>query len=77
MVTSRGVLDMATTYGAMESFTLPISGFDFGFPKAHIIRPSGERESDGGTPDLTIQTTIVPSTEHVVLNALIEHIQAK
>jgi C-terminal processing protease CtpA/Prc len=34
--------DFATTYGAMEHFTLPNTGFKVGFPKAYIVRPSGD-----------------------------------
>ena len=63
--------DMATTYGAMESFTLPETGLVVGFPKAHIIRPSGDPVSDCVTPDLFIPTPIVPSSEDVVLNSLV------
>ncbi len=34
--------DLATTYGAMESFTLPRTGLKVGFPQARIIQPSGD-----------------------------------
>ena len=50
--------DMATTFGAMEQFSLPNSGFVIGYPKAHIIRPNGEESSHPVTPDVLID---VPS----------------
>ncbi|GJL93553.1 S41 family peptidase [Hyphococcus sp.] len=67
--------DMATTYGAMESFTLVNSGFSVGFPKAHIIRPSGEPESDGVTPDVVIETPIVAGKDDAVLKALLKEVE--
>jgi len=30
--------DMATTYGAMEQFTLPLTGLSVGYAKAYLIR---------------------------------------
>ncbi|WP_428409633.1 S41 family peptidase [Hyphococcus sp.] len=66
--------DMATTYGAMESFTLPNAGFTVGFPKAHIIRPSGELQSDGVTPDIVIETPIVAGKDDAVLGKLLQRI---
>ena len=59
--------DMATTYGAMETFALPNTGIVVGFPKAHIIRPSGDRRPDGVTPDVVIQSPIGPRTSDSVL----------
>jgi len=35
--------DMATTYGAMEKFTLPKTGIVVCYPKAHIVRPNGDQ----------------------------------
>jgi hypothetical protein len=63
--------DMATTYGAMETFTLPHTGITVGFPKAHIIRPSGEKKSDGVTPDWVIESPIRPANNDLVLETLL------
>ncbi len=63
--------DLATTYGAMESFTLPESGISVGFPKAHIIRPSGNKTADGVTPDWVIPTPITAMEHDTVLQALL------
>jgi hypothetical protein len=66
--------DFATTYGAMEDFTLPNTGFKVGFPKAFIIRPSGDARLGGVQPDIVIQTPIVPSNRDVVLDHLVSKI---
>lgn len=66
--------DFATTYGAMEQFTLPASGFVVGFPKALIVRPSGDTTPGGVVPDLPIETPIVPGAEDVVLQRLLTQI---
>lgn len=64
--------DMATTYGAMETFDLPITGIVVGFPKAHIIRPNGDPHSRGVVPDIAIAAPIVPATTDVVLDRALE-----
>ncbi|WMS85645.1 S41 family peptidase [Pleionea litopenaei] len=46
--------DLATTYGAMEHFKLTHTGIQVGYPKALIIRPNGEAQPDGVTPDVII-----------------------
>lgn len=67
--------DMATTYGAMETFSLPNTGIVVGFPKAHIVRPSGELRTDGVTPDVSIRSPIAPATDDVVLEAALEYLK--
>ncbi len=59
--------DMATTFGAMEKFTLPVTGLFVGFPKARIVRPNGDLRSRGVTPDIAIQIPIVQSPADDVL----------
>lgn len=46
--------DLASTHGAMEQFTLPRTGIVVNFPKAHIIRPSGDIASRGVIPEVEI-----------------------
>src|SRR5690606_33237662 len=46
--------DLASTYGAMETFTLPRTGIEVGFPKARILRPSGDPRPRGVIPDTAI-----------------------
>ena len=64
--------DLATTYGAMEQFTLPRTGIVVGFPKAHIIRPNGSLKAAGVTPDIPIETPVVPPATDVVLARAVE-----
>tara|TARA_R110002051_G_scaffold316806_1_gene396917 strand:+ start:1770 stop:3266 length:1497 start_codon:yes stop_codon:yes gene_type:complete len=59
--------DLATSYGAMEHFTLPATGLRVGYPKAHIIRPSGDEEARGVTPDILIETPVIQSAADPVL----------
>ncbi len=47
--------DFATTLASMETFVLPETGTTVGFPKAHIIRPSGDKTHGPVVPDLTIE----------------------
>lgn len=49
--------DYATTYGAMESFTLNHTGIVVGFPKALIVRPNGNRNPAALMPDIVLSTT--------------------
>lgn len=66
--------DLATTYGAMETFTLPNSGIVVGFPKAHIIRPSGDKRVQGVTPDFPITTPILEPADDPVLKQALQHL---
>src|ERR1044072_7876062 len=59
--------DMATTYGAMERFKLPNTGIAVGYPKAHIVRPNGDRHSRGVTPDVPISVPVVETPADEVL----------
>jgi C-terminal processing protease CtpA/Prc len=59
--------DLATTYGAMETFTLPRTGLTVGFPKAHIVRPNGDLAARGVVPDLRIETPLWEGPEDPVL----------
>ena len=63
--------DFATTFGAMETFTLPNTGFKIDFPKALIIRPSGDERPGGVQPDIAIRTPVVPTDRDVVLDRLL------
>jgi len=59
--------DLATTYGAMETFALPLSGTPVGFPKARIIRPNGSLLGRGVVPDRAIATPAVEGADDPVL----------
>ncbi len=59
--------DLATTYGAMEQFTLSRSGIVVGYPKAQIVRLNGDLRARGVVPDVAIDTPIVQTNTDVVL----------
>lgn len=64
--------DLATTYGAMEHFVLSHSKLKVGFPKAFIIRPSGDDSIRGVVPDIAIKTPILESANDPVLQRTLE-----
>lgn len=61
--------DLASTYGAMEQFTLPATGIVVGFPKARIIRPNGDESARGVVPDVAIASPVGPGGWEAVLAA--------
>ncbi len=70
--------DLATTYAAMESFTLDHTGIEVGYPKAHIIRPNGDLEADGVTPDVALD--FMAATElssQAKLERVLDYLQQK
>ncbi|NNU17362.1 hypothetical protein HK107_13605 [Parvularcula sp. ZS-1/3] len=70
LIVGEETSDLASTYGAMETFTLPNSGLVVGFPKARIVRPSGDPAPVGVIPDIAIE--IPPfATEDVALEKLL------
>lgn len=66
--------DLASTYGAMEQFSLSRTGISVGYPKAHIVRPSGDTQSRGVVPDIKIDTPLLEGAEDPVLQATIKAI---
>lgn len=67
--------DLATTYGAMETFALSRTGLAVGYPKALILRPNGSRAPRGVVPDIVIDTPIVESPEDPVLQRAMQIIR--
>jgi hypothetical protein len=64
--------DMATTYGAMEHFTLPNTAIQVDYPKAHIVRPNGNLKSCGVVPDIVIPMPVVQTpADEVLARALV------
>jgi hypothetical protein len=61
--------DLASTYGAAEKFTLPETGVEVSFPKARILRPSGDTAPRGVIPDVAIPEPVGSGDEDVVLTA--------
>ncbi len=68
--------DLPTSYGAMETFTLPETGLVVGYPKAYLIRPSGDETPRGVVPDVLIEAPVFSASD-VMLEAVIEHVRAQ
>lgn len=77
LIAGETTADMATTYGAMETFTLPRTGIQVGYPKAHIIRPNGETRVHPVTPDIPLDIPPLRGSQDVVLQQLIDHIEGR
>ena len=54
LVIGETTTDFATTYASMETFVLPNTNLRVGFPKAHIIRPSGDRKAGPVIPSVKL-----------------------
>lgn len=73
-VIGEATSDLATTFGAMEQFKLPNTGILVGYPKAYIVRPSGDLAPDGVTPDIKIAAPIFEGADDPVLAAALKAI---
>ena len=69
--------DLATTYGAVESFTLPHSEALVYYPKAYMVRPSGDETVAGVRPDVLLPLQPVGTSEDRVLAAALAHIRSR
>ncbi len=69
-------VDMATTYGAMERFTLPNTGIIVAYPKALVVRPNGNETTHPLSPDIPLPSPRVRGATDVMLDAAIEHIHS-
>jgi len=67
--------DLASTLGAMETFTLSRTGIVVGYPKARILRPNGDPSARGVVPDVAIATPIAPSAKDTVLESALEWVR--
>jgi hypothetical protein len=61
--------DLASTLGAMEQFHLPHSGLAVGFPKARIVRASGDARPLGVHPDRVLAVPLIEGDDDPVLQA--------
>jgi C-terminal processing protease CtpA/Prc len=69
--------DLASTYGALEKFTLPRTGIEVSFPKARILRPNGDAQARGVIPDIAIVTPLADNGQDRVLQQAIKIIDGK
>ncbi len=74
-IVGEQTVDMATTYGAMERFTLPNTGIIVAYPKALVVRPNGNESVHPLSPDVPLQAPRIRGETDVMLEAAIEHIQ--
>ena len=68
--------DLASTYGALEKFTLPLTGIEVSFPKARILRPSGDPQARGVVPDIAIATPLTAEANDTVLEQALTVVRA-
>ncbi len=76
-VVGEETADLASTLGAMEHFTLPHSGLVVGYPKARILRPSGDPTPRGVQPDVTLPTPRSKEAGDPVLDAALALLRAE
>lgn len=66
-ILSEETADLASTYGALEKFTLPNTGPEVSIPKARILRPNGNAAARVVIPDVAIATPLVTGEQDIVL----------
>jgi hypothetical protein len=69
--------DLATTYGAMETFTLSKSGIKVNFPKALIVRVNGDLQARGVVPDIAIVSPVIQGPDDPVLSLALSAIRRR
>ncbi len=76
VVMGEQTVDMATTYGAMERFTLPNTQIVVTYPKALIVRPNGNESAHPVDPDIRLPAPRIRGAIDIMLQAALEHIQS-
>ena len=66
--------DVPTTYGAVESFSLPHSGASIIYPKAYMVRPSGSEEARGVVPEFVIAPNPVGQSKDLMLETAVRQV---
>ena len=74
VIMGETTVDMATTYGAMERFTLPETGIVVTYPKALIVRPNGDDSVHPVRPEVQLPSPRIRGPSDVMLEAALEHI---
>lgn len=77
VVMGEQTADMATTYGAMEQFTLPNTGIVVSYPKALIVRPNGNESAHPVSPDIQLPAPRIRGARDVMLEAALQHLQSE
>lgn len=76
VIMGEPTVDMATTYGAMERFSLPNTGIVVTYPKALVVRPNGNESAHPLSPDIRLPAPRIRTATDVMLQAAIEHIRS-
>lgn len=77
VIMGEQTVDMATTYGAMERFTLPETGIVVAYPKALIVRPSGIDEAHPVNPDVELPSPRIRGATDLMLEAALSYIDSE
>ena len=77
VIMGERTVDMATTYGAMERFTLPHTGIVVAYPKALVVRPNGKESAHPLSPDIPLPSPRIRGVTDVMLDAAIEYIHSE
>ena len=77
VIMGEQTVDMATTYGAMERFTLPETGIVVAYPKALIVRPSGNEEVHPVSPDVELPSPRIRGATDLMLEAALSYIESE
>lgn len=58
--------DVATNYGSIHQFSLPHTKIAISYPKAFIVRPNGNQEFKGVTPDYLIRDNLFTPKDEIL-----------
>lgn len=70
IVVGEPTADTPTTYGAAHQFELPHTKLTVMYPKALMVRPSGDKSFHGVTPDHQVQCHPFSDRDEILQEAL-------
>jgi len=70
ILVGEATADVPTTYGAAHQFTLPNTKFTVMYPKALIVRPSGDASAQGVRPDHAVSDNVFTEADEILAKAL-------
>lgn len=77
VIMGEQTVDMATTYGAMERFTLPSTGIVVTYPKALVVRPNGNQSPHPLSPDIQLPAPRIRGVPDSMLQAALQKIESE
>ncbi|WP_396593808.1 S41 family peptidase [Brevundimonas sp. R86498] len=66
-IIGEATADLASGYGASETFVLTNTGLPVTYPKSYFVRPNGDDRASGVAPDFPIATPLTPWSDDRVL----------